>query len=152
MNNVTCCVTGHRNIATERFDYVTTELYCEILLAIKDGYTHFISGFAEGVDLIFAEIVSELKVQYPITLEAAIPYRKRLHILTQTCKKLITQCNVIGVHSEEYVPSCFMKRNCFMVNQSARIIAVYDGRAKGGTAATLQYAARLGKESRIISC
>ena len=35
-----------------------------------------------------------------------------------------------------------------MVDQSQRILAVYDGRTTGGTAATLRYAA--GKEVRIV--
>lgn len=35
-----------------------------------------------------------------------------------------------------------------MVDQSQRILAVYDGRATGGTAATLRYAE--GKEVRIV--
>jgi hypothetical protein len=33
---------------------VKAELQAEILRAIGDGYTNFISGFAEGVDLLFA--------------------------------------------------------------------------------------------------
>ena len=36
------------------------------------------SGFAAGVDLIFAGIVADLKREYPITLEAAIPYPGRM--------------------------------------------------------------------------
>ena len=43
----------------------------------EEGVTHFISGMAQGVDLYAAEIVLELKEQYPqITLECAIPYEQ----------------------------------------------------------------------------
>ena len=55
----TCCVTGHRNIQEERSSYVEQELRREVLAAIQDGYTRFISGFAEGADLMFAAIVAE---------------------------------------------------------------------------------------------
>lgn len=68
----TCCVTGHRNIPADKIQYVQMQLRQELLQAIQSGYTHFISGFASGVDLIFAGIVSELKQEHPITLEAAI--------------------------------------------------------------------------------
>lgn len=57
MNNKICCVTGHRKIAVEKIEYVKEELRKWVDLAISDGFTHFISGFAEGVDLLFAEII-----------------------------------------------------------------------------------------------
>ena len=59
MNEKTCCVTGHRNISIDCITRVEQALRHEILLAIEDGYTRFISGFAEGADLIFASIVAE---------------------------------------------------------------------------------------------
>ena len=48
----TCCVTGHRNIPADKIQYVQIQLRQELLQAIQSGYTHFISGFAAGVDLI----------------------------------------------------------------------------------------------------
>ena len=68
-----CCVTGHRTIAEEEIKYVWAKLRCEIEQAVADGFTRFLSGFAEGTDLIFAAIVTEVKKDNPaITLEAAI--------------------------------------------------------------------------------
>lgn len=61
MNEKTCCVTGHRDIPVGRITYVEQELRHEILAAIADGYTHFLSGFANGADMIFAAIVAEQK-------------------------------------------------------------------------------------------
>ena len=61
MQEKTCCVTGHRDIPQDKRTYVETELKKEVLAAIADGYTHFISGFAEGVDLTFAALVAEQK-------------------------------------------------------------------------------------------
>ena len=57
----TCCVTGHRDIPENRISYVEQELLREVQTAIDDGYTRFISGFADGTDLIFAAIVAEEK-------------------------------------------------------------------------------------------
>ena len=58
----TCCVTGHRDIPAEKMDFVKEALQREVAAAIEDGYTRFISGFAEGADLMFAAIVAEAHV------------------------------------------------------------------------------------------
>ncbi len=150
MNNKTCCVTGHRDISSDKIEYVIAELRREVLNAINDGLTHFISGFAEGTDLIFAGIIAESKNKYPITLQAAIPYRNRMKTADKTFQNLIGYCDIVGVHSEQYFSSCFMKRNRYMVHASSRVIAVFDGRGKGGTLATMRYAHALNREVKLI--
>lgn len=147
-----CCVTGHRNIKPEMTDFVKKELRKEIILAIKDGYSHFISGFAIGVDLIFADIVVELKMEYPnITLEAAIPYRNRLKAMDREFQRLIKLCDSVFVNSKQFSHSCFIVRNLYMVEKSERVIAVYDGREKGGTEFIIRKARISRREVRIIS-
>ena len=138
----TCCITGHRDIPVEKVSYVQDQLYQELLQAIQHGYTHFISGFASGVDLIFAGIVVDLKSEYPITLEAAIPYPGRLNTPDKTFQHLLKKCDVVKVHTEQYSKSCYMMRNRYMVDCSALVIAVHDGRKSGGTVATIRYARR----------
>ena len=79
METKVCCVTGHRDIPAERISYVEQELRREVRAAIEDGYTRFISGFAEGTDLMFAAIVAEEMEHHPeLFLEAAIPYAGRI--------------------------------------------------------------------------
>ena len=136
----TCCVTGHRDIPSNKAGEIQAKLRQEVLNAIKEGYTHFISGFAAGTDLIFAEVVAELKREYPITLEAAIPYPGRLNTPDTTFHRLIKECDLVKVHSALYSKSCYMVRNRYMVDSSALVIAVHDGRKTGGTAATIRYA------------
>lgn len=53
-------------------DYVNQRLWAEIMQAIDDGYTHFISGFAEGVDLTFVSMVAELQEQHHLILSAPV--------------------------------------------------------------------------------
>lgn len=152
MNRKTCCVTGHRDIPEEQVAYVENELRCRIQAAIKDGYTCFISGFAQGVDLIFAAIVIDEKKQHPdIYLEAAIPYAGRLKTNDKAFHKLLQRCSGMKVMCEKYTPSCFMQRNRYMVCKSQRVIAVYDGREKGGTLFTMRYAYTLGRELQVIN-
>ena len=147
----TCCVTGHRDLPAGAETKIRSELRREVLVAIEDGYTHFISGFASGADLMFAEIVVGLKDRYPITLEAAIPYPGRMKTPDETFQRLIGSCDVIKVHSERYFKGCFVRRNRYMVDASQRVIAVYDGRETGGTAATVRYAKRCGRKIDLIT-
>ena len=138
----TCCVTGHRDIPADKIQYVQMQLRQELLQAIQSGYTHFISGFAAGVDLIFAGIVADLKREYPITLEAAIPYLGRMNTPDKVFQCLLKECDIAKVHTDRYSKSCYMVRNRYMIDCSTLVIAVHDGRKSGGTAATIRYANR----------
>lgn len=152
--SVTCCVTGHRDIPDDQVEYVKKELRREIDQALEDGYTHFISGFADGVDQYFAEIVAEKRQENEkLQLEAAVPYRKRMLALCENTDtmRLLMACTIIGVHGEAYTSNCFTKRNRFMVTHSLRLIAVYDGREKGGTLSTMRMAQRMRRQVRKIS-
>lgn len=146
----TCCVTGHRDIPTDKIQYVQMQLRQELLQAIRSGYTHFISGFAAGVDLIFAGIVADLKREYPITLEAAIPYPGRMNTPDEVFQCLLKECDIVKVHTDRYSKSCYMVRNRYMIDCSALVIAVHDGRKSGGTAATIGYANRKGCDLREV--
>lgn len=151
MDKKACCVTGHRDIPAERISYVEQELRREVRAAIEDGYTRFVSGFAEGADLMFAAIVAEQKGHNPdLFLEAAIPYAGRLKTKNKQFHELLRACDGIKIVCQEYAPSCFMERNRYMVWESGRVIAVYDGRDRGGTLFTMRYAHTLGKEVRVI--
>jgi len=153
MEKKTCCVTGHREIAADKVEYVKRELRREIAEAIGDNYTHFLSGFADGADVYFSEAVLELKAEYPnITLGAAIPYRKRLDKLHEDVRTraLLAGCSEINIYSGEYFSGCFMKRNRAMVQASERVIAVHDGRDGGGTVFTMREASILQRDLRII--
>lgn len=146
----TCCVTGHRNIPADKIQYVQIQLRQELLQAIQSGYTHFISGFAAGVDLIFAGIVADLKREYPITLEAAIPYPGRMNTPDEVFQCLLKECDIVKVHTDRYFKSCYMVRNRYMIDCSALVIAVHDGRKSGGTAATIKYAHKMERDVREI--
>ena len=146
----TSCVTGHRDIPVDKIQYVQMQLRQELLQAIQSGYTHFISGFAVGVDLIFAGIVADLKHEYPITPEAAIPYQDRVKSPDKTFQCLLKECDIVKVHTGRYSKSCFMVRNRYMIDCSSLVIAVHDGRKSGGTAATIKYALQMERDIREI--
>ncbi len=145
------CITGHREVNEDKIPYIKEKLRETIIALINEGYSCFYSGFAHGVDLIFANIVVELKQDYPhIWLEAAIPYRSRLNTKDKEFHRLLEQCNNVHVLAEKYVKSTLLNRNRFMVQNSDTLIAVYDGREKGGTLFTIRYGHAVKKRVILI--
>ena len=151
MHEKTCCVTGHRKIPADKLAYVETELRGAVMAAVNDGYTRFINGGAAGTDLIFAAIVAELKEQgQPLSLEVALPYSGRKKSKDQGFQKTLAACDKVRAFSERYSRGCYFVRNRYLVDESSRVIAVYDGRDSGGTVYTMQYARSKGKTVQVI--
>ncbi len=153
MRKKTCCVTGHRDLPQKEINYVKAALKREVDSAAADGFTRFMSGFGEGVDQYFAEIVLEKKKANPeLELIAVIPYQKRLDSLNGKDRtyKMLEACAEVIVVQEEYHPSVYSKRSRYMAERSDRVIAVYDGREKGGTVRTIRFAHQMKKELREI--
>ena len=153
MEGKTCSVTGHRNLPQKEIGRVKTALRREIDSAVADGFTRFMSGFADGVDQYFAEIVLEKKKTNPaLELVAVIPYQKRLDSLMEKSRtyEMLEACAEVVVVQEEYHPSVYSRRSRYMAERSDRVIAVYDGREKGGTVRTIRFAHQMKKELREI--
>ena len=153
MAEKTCGFTGHRDIPDSEVESVKHGLRKEIDKAIADGYTFFLSGFAEGADLFFAEIVAEKCRENPaLHLEAVIPYRNRYLKLMKKdeTRVLLESCSHIEIISEQLASNVYMRRNRYIVEHSDRIIAVYDGRDKGGTVATIRMVHAQRKELREV--
>ena len=108
------------------------------------------SGVAEGVDQYFVEIVMEKQKDDPsLELIAVIPYQKRLDSLRAKRRtyEMLEACRDVVVIQEEYQPSVYSHRNRYMVEHSDRVIAVYDGREKGGTVRTIRFAHQMKKRT-----
>jgi uncharacterized phage-like protein YoqJ len=161
----TCCFTGHRppkfpwGYDEEWEDCVKLKLKlaCEIEAMRQKGVTNFISGMAVGVDMWAAEIVLDLKSAYPqdtIKLIAAIPYEGQANKWSVEYREryfdILAQADQEVIFQEHYTKSCMHERNRFMVDNSAYMIAVFNG-DKGGTANTLHYAESKGLNIVIIN-
>lgn len=148
--------TGHRpeKIITPEHT-IKDKLKEEIIKAINEGYFVFISGMARGVDIWAAEIVLQLRSNgYAIKLICALPYesfekswndewQKRYH-------KVVFEADYVKCVSPCYSQNCFQIRNEWMVNHSAKIIAVYNGN-RSGTQNTLIYAYKKGLNISVIN-
>ena len=161
---VSCCFTGHRpaklpwgtDESDERCLRLKARLREVIARAVEDGYTHFICGMAEGCDLYCAEAVLALRQLHSDTvLEAARPCETQANSWPEADRRryqaILDQCDLETLVQHHYDRGCMMRRNRYMVDRSSRIIAVYDGVPKGGTAQTLAYAMRQGLKTEILS-
>ena len=152
-----CCFTGHRpeklNMAESE---VKKRLEEAIDKAISDGYTTFISGMARGVDMWAAEIVIKKREEDAHLKLVCIPpfkgfeknWRAEERVRFQT---IIKKADFVRYTSENYSIASFQIRNCYMVNNSKRVIAAYNGQ-KGGTRNTVEYAEQGGIEVVNIFC
>lgn len=140
-----CCFTGHRpEKLTESKEVVIVGLEREIHNAINDGFTVFISGMARGVDIWAAEIVLKLRdAGEPIKLICALPYdgfetgwRAEWQ---ERYTNILKAADLVRAICPGYSRVCFQIRNEWMVDHSARVIAVFNGQ-KSGTKNTIDYA------------
>lgn len=159
----TCCFTGHRPDklpwGTDSSDPRCTALRKKLDEAVERAYRagcrHFICGMARGSDLYFCQAVLELRERYSdVTVEGAIPCESQTDSWPVAERELhhalLDQCDFETMVQHTYDRGCMMRRNRYMVDRSCRIIAVYDGMPKGGTANTLAYAMKQGLETDII--
>lgn len=162
--SISCCFTGHRPDklpwGTDERDPRCLALKEELMNALERayeaGYRHFICGMARGTDLYFAEAVVALREEKgDITLEGARPCETQADSWPEREQRrynlILDQCNYETLVQHRYDRGCMMRRNRYMVDRASRIIAVYDGVPKGGTAQTLAYALKKRLETDIIS-
>ncbi|WP_409969006.1 SLOG family protein [Bengtsoniella intestinalis] len=117
-------------------------------IAYEQGFRHFICGMALGCDLYFCEAVMALRSRHDdVTIEAAIPCpqqsaRWSTHDQARYTA-LVQACDFETVIAQHYSPGCMQRRDRYMVDHSALLIAAFDG-SSGGTQYTMLYAMRQG--------
>ena len=151
-----CCFTGHRP-AKLPWRYREDDPRCLLLkrrigdavnLAYEQGFRHFLCGMAQGCDLYFCECVLALREKHPdITVEAAVPCPTQTDDWPEEQRsrhrRLVEACDFETMVSAAYSPGCMQRRNRYMVDHSALLIAAFDG-SPGGTRRTVEYALNRG--------
>lgn len=139
------CFTGHRPEKLHSDESaVCTVLSNAIDAAIADGFVTFITGMARGVDIWAAEIVLARKADNPeIRLICALPhpdFEKKWSAAWQArFTAVLQQADLVRTICPAFSMASYQIRNEWMVDHSARVIAVYNG-MPGGTRKTLAYA------------
>ena len=143
------CFTDHRpEKLTIPEEKIKTFLDKQIQKAITDGYITFLSGMARGVDIWAAETVLKMKNESnPIHLICCIPYdnfeTRWSSAWQRQYTEILKNADIVTYTSHHYYNGCLQFRNQFMVDRSARLIAVYNG-TPGETRNTIEYAKRRG--------
>ena len=158
----TICLTGHRPKSLP-WGYDETKESCikfkqdlEIIFenAIKCGYKTFLSGMAEGFDMIGTEILLKLKKKHNIQIIAVVPcLGQELKWSAKQQKRynhILKQCDNKIVLSPKYTPTCMNDRNKFMVDNSGVCIACWNGKPSG-TMNTISYAKHNNCKIKIIN-
>lgn len=151
-----CCFTGHRP-AKLPWGYDEMDPRCADLkrrlrdavdAAYDEGYRHFLCGMAQGCDLYACECVLALRDAHPdVSLEAAVPCPTQADgwpaAARARYRQLLSACDFETMVSAAYSASCMQRRDRYMVDHAAMLIAMFDGSA-GGTRYTMEYAMRQG--------
>ena len=148
----TCCFTGHRpDKLPWGFDErdpnclaLKNSMTREIEGLYLRGFRHFISGMAQGCDLYFAEAALALREKYPdLAVEGAVPFPAQADHWPgdqrQRWRGLLERCDLETLVQQRYDRFCMFRRDRYMVDRSAAVLAVFDG-TPGGTQYTLNYA------------
>ena len=148
----TCCFTGHRpdklpwglDERDPRCAALKRSMTRELEVLYRRGFRHFISGMAQGCDLWFAEAALALRDQHPeLTVEGAVPCPTQADRWPgdqkQRRRDILDRCDLETVTQQSYDRFCMFRRNRYMADRSAAVLAVFDG-TPGGTQYTLNYA------------
>jgi uncharacterized phage-like protein YoqJ len=125
-------------------------------MCIERGYHTFISGGAQGFDLLAAECVIEKRAQFPqVRLVIARPFPGQHSNKPPQSLDYIhgieSRANwVIDVSPDPYSAAKMQIRNKWMVDNAKIGIALWSGKPKGGTYNCLQYAKGQGKWVLVI--
>ena len=109
---------------------------------------------ARGVDIWAAEIVLRLRGEgMPIRLIAAVPhdgFEKQWSIdWKNRYAAILADADLVKILAPKFDWVCFQRRNEWMVDHSARLIAAFNGEP-GGTKNTIDYANRKCVEVNVI--
>ena len=132
----TCCFTGHRpeklpwreDEGDPRCLELKARLAGAVEAAYEKGMRHFLCGMARGADFYCCEE------------EQAARWRERDR---ERWFSLVERCDNETMLQHHYDRGCMLRRNRYLVDHSAMLIAVYDGML-GGTMYTISYAMKRG--------
>lgn len=158
-----CAFTGHRPTKFP-WKYDEKDKRCIELKAVLTeqieklavaGVTDFYSGMALGVDTWAAMAVLALKKENPtLKLHCVLPCEGQANRWPVSAQKLyfsiLEQADEVVYVSREYSEDCMLERNRYLVDHTTCLLAVYNGERWGGTAMTVRYARKLGREIIII--
>lgn len=140
----TCCFTGHRpeklpwreDEGDPRCLELKARLAGVVEAAYEKGMRHFLCGMARGADFYCCEAALALRERRPgVTVEAVIPCEEQAARWRERDRErwfsLVERCDNETMLQHHYDRGCMLRRNRYLVDHSAMLIAVYDGMLGG---------------------
>ena len=137
-----CAFTGHRphkfpwkyDEMDSRCVALKAVLAEQIAALVNIGFTQFLSGMAEATDILPCKEQAD---------KWSASSRDLYH-------SILDRADSIVYVSRAYHKNCMLDRNRFLVDHAAALLAIYNGERRGGTAATMRYAQKMGREIIVI--
>lgn len=165
--STTCCFTGHRrrdlpfegDASKQGVKNLISTIQLVCAQAYSEGYRTFITGMAEGADIMCGSVIMDMmnSSEYEgIGLICALPYREQRRELSFPTDRyvhslLLDKAKAVVVTGNARDRGRYRVRNQFMVEHSSAIIAVYKAKQSGsGTLQTINMAKRAGLTAHII--
>lgn len=158
-----CAFTGHRPHKLP-WRYDETDARCVELkrvisvliskLAVA-GVTDYYSGMADGADIFLSQAVLTLRRDAPaLKLHCILPCDGQADQwpaeAQERYRAILNRADTVSWVCHQYQEGCMLERNRRLVNSAVLLLAVYNGERRGGTAATVRYAKKLGRDIIII--
>lgn len=148
--NETCCFTGHRYAKRERL----VGLYETLVRLTERGVRSFLSGGAEGFDLLAAECVLSLKrtrTEIRFVMVLPCPSAEQTAKWTEESRRryyeILRQADEVILTSGKYHKNCYRMRNEAMVKMSSYCVCFYDKSDwRSGTGMTVRMCEKNGVE------
>lgn len=153
IKNVTCAVTGHRDIPDDLdFNAVAEELK----KIARSGYEYFLDGLALGFDSVCFRALELLRASGEnVKIVGVTPCADQSRNFTKEQKaeyeRMKKSADILLEENRTYFRGCMLLRDDFLVNNSSLVFAGYSGIKRGGTYYTIKKAAEKGVEVRFFA-
>lgn len=159
-SELSCAFTGYRpekfsfKLYADNPEYIKLKnnLNNTVTELVNNGCRCFYCGMAAGFDILAGEIAVELKKALPhlnIRVIAVVPFKGQENGWNCDWKmrynRLLSCADTVVYISESYSKAAYHMRNRYLINNSDIVVTYFNGK-QGGTAYTLNYAAKNGKK------
>ena len=149
------CFTGHRTIDNGIVENIERQIEGLVKELYFKGTKKFISGGANGFDILAAKAVLRIREKYAdIELELVLPcsssFKRKNQKEQEDFDYVYMAADTVTVLSLKYYNGCMHKRNRYMVDKSDYCIA-YLKKENGGTFYTVNYAMKKGIKVKNIA-
>ena len=145
-----CCFTGHRELPVAQMEDLCHALQTTIdLLYTEKRITTYYAGGARGFDALASEAVIKHRVVLPdLRLVVVVPHEEQAKWWSveeqERYERIKSEANEVITLAPHYFRGCMQKRNRCLADGSDGGIC-YLTKSAGGTAYTVDYAAKQGK-------